>query len=84
MLTPQLIVKSLKKKYSSAVNGKDLSRDVFEGINSAINAELRSKWSGEEEKAIKLRGDYLHIYQVKGDKGDFIILISVHILNLCL
>lgn len=65
-------VKSTTKKYGKACKEEQLSRDVFNELDSLIDPATRMAWTKQEELAITHRGKYLRIYQVDVKKGTII------------
>jgi hypothetical protein len=47
------------------------SVEVFEELDQSLDSKTRNMWQAQEDLAIKFRGDYLSVYNVKFEKGDF-------------
>lgn len=63
-----------------ALEGVKETKRGYDGLTHALDAELIQKWQKEEEKANKMRGDYLEIYDIKLDQGLVCVLVSVRAL----
>lgn len=63
-------MKSLKSKFGKSLPARQRSVDVFKELDESLDSTTRQKWQAQEDKAMKYRGDYLSIYDVRSDKGD--------------
>jgi hypothetical protein len=64
-----LIVASLLKKYQKAIPRLEDAKASHEGLTKSLDREWVEKWSKEEEKAMKDRGDALRVFDVVEKKG---------------
>ena len=63
------IGKSLLNKAVKAVKGKQDMKEAYDGLTYSIAENLIMRWRGEEEKAMRERGDALKIFRVHQEKG---------------
>jgi hypothetical protein len=66
-------VNSLKRKYVKALPAMQESLDIFNELDQSVDPNIRKEWEGQERLAMKFRGDYLNVYNVKNDKGKLLI-----------
>lgn len=71
MVISQLIVKSLKRKIAKALPAMQESLEAFQELDQSIDPQTRKKWQAQEDMALEFRGDYLNVYNVKSDNGDY-------------
>jgi hypothetical protein len=77
MLIPDSSVKSLKWKYAKALLAMRQSLDVFQELNQSVDTNTCKKWEAQEDIAMKFQGDYLSVYNVKSEKGEFLLPSSI-------
>jgi len=62
---------SLKRKSAKALQAMKTSLEVFKELDKCVHAKLREEWQQQEDLAMQFRGDYLSIYNVKSESGEF-------------
>ncbi|KAG1784794.1 uncharacterized protein HD556DRAFT_1250836, partial [Suillus plorans] len=67
--SPQLLVKTLLKKYKRALKGVDDTKSPFDELTLSLDPEKISIWKIDEKKAMEQRGEYLDIYQLQMNKA---------------
>jgi hypothetical protein len=63
----------LLKKFQRAKKGLTETKPAYEGLADTLDAVLVSEWKQEERQALEKRGDLLRIYDVKFEKGNYIL-----------
>jgi hypothetical protein len=71
MIISEFIVKSLKRKFVKALPAMQQSVEVFQELDQSLDSKTRNKWQAQENLAMQFRGDYLSVYNVKVERGDF-------------
>jgi hypothetical protein len=66
-------VKSLKSKYAKALPARQESLEVFQELDKSVDKKTRKEWERQEGMAMKFRGDYLKVYNVKSEMGECFI-----------
>jgi hypothetical protein len=66
------LVNSLKWKYVKALPAMQESLDIFNELDRSVDPEIRKAWEEQERLAMKFRGEYLDVYNVKKEKGKFL------------
>jgi hypothetical protein len=46
------------------------SVEVFKELDTSVHPKTRKDWQKQEDMAMKFRGDYLSVYNVKSEKGE--------------
>ena len=64
-----LPVKTLLKKHKRAIKGVLDTKLPFDELSSSLDPEKIAAWEGDEKMAMKKRGEYLDIYQLRIDQG---------------
>ncbi|KAH7906220.1 hypothetical protein BJ138DRAFT_1016595 [Hygrophoropsis aurantiaca] len=63
------IINTLLKKYVRAMKGVEETKEPFQALSSSLNQADVEKWTLEERKASKERGEALNVYQLRFDKA---------------
>jgi len=65
-------VKSIIRKNAKAVQAWQKSLDVFNELDESVDPKLREIWEDQERMAMEFRGEYLDVYNINKQKGEFL------------
>jgi hypothetical protein len=68
----------LATKWKRAQAGIETTKTAFDQLSLLVTKESQEKWTEEEAEAPKERGDHMHIYNVSGDAGQFLVKFTNH------